>query len=83
MTRVRHGGRVRPERKADLALTVGVCYASAQPSDDVETLVVRMVMTLDTTSAEKTTRYATGPDAASKVLREWMAEMCASGGGGT
>ena len=70
---------MRPDWEAEQALTVGVCYVTAQPGDDVEKLVVRMVMTLDTSAGEKTTRYATGPDDASEVLREWMAQMCASG----
>ena len=52
--------------------------ATAPDDGDVSTLRVRIELTHHVGSEEVTTCYAVGPDAASEVLRKWMAEMCTS-----
>ncbi len=78
---------VEPRGEAELTVGtepaggLGVFYAAAERNDDVDSLVVRMEMTTDTSSDVRRTRYAVGPEAAGSAFREWMVEMSSDGAG--
>ena len=73
-----HRCRVDPGRAPERGVVVGVCYLSAAAStgSDVADLRVRIVLTPDVEAGDSSTRWAIGPDAASEILRSWMAQMC-------